>query len=151
MTRLPHDGRVRFHAYLDPGNQWVIGRVLEMYNGIGQAGIFPLRGVNDNTSLWSPYYINETQFRLRWVEAPHLYLMWGETGDSLGITSEEYAHGNGTLFTIDDLDPSPWFALNNFNKSRVADISESMMAPGRYVITFPWNGGDNQKWRFEAY
>lgn len=151
MTRLPHDGKVRFHAYLDPGNEWVIGRVLEMYNGIGQAGIFPLRGCNDNTSLWSPYYINETQFRLRWVEAPYLYLMWGIEGDSLGITSEEYAHGNGTLFTIDDLDPSPWFALNNFNKSQVADISEGMMAPGRYVITFPWNGGDNQKWRFQAY
>lgn len=151
MTRLPHDGRVRFHAYLDPGNQWVLGHTNELSNGLGPTVLRPLSHYNDKTTLWSPYYINDTQFRLRWVEAPHLYLAWGLDGEPLGITSEEYAHDGMTLFTIDDLDPSPWFALNNVPKKRVLDVSRGGMYNGNYVIGFPWNGGDNQKWRFEAY
>jgi len=153
MTKLPHDGLVRFHAYLDPVNQWVIGHANELDNGLGPAVLRPLSRFNDRTTLWSPYYINETQFQLRWADSPRLYLAWTASPGALRLTTEPLyisgSHQPVTLFTIDDLDPSPWFALNNDDKSLVADIREEGMVNGNDVIGFPWNGGGNQRWRFE--
>ncbi|MET3663510.1 hypothetical protein [Caulobacter sp. 1776] len=150
MTKLPHDGFVRFHAYLDPANQWVIGRGTEYRNGIGMAVLRPLSQYNDLSTVWGVYYVNDTQFKLRCADSPQIFLAWNVDRDALRLVSEMNSHGRDSLFTIDDLDPHPWFALNNWDKSRVADISESMMVNNRYVIRFPWNGGDNQKWRFEV-
>lgn len=153
MTKLPHDGLIQLHAYLDPGNVWIMGHTSEAHNGYGPAVLRSRNKLNDRTTMWSPYYVNDTQFQLRWAESPNLYLAWGK-GDALRLTAEpSFISGSNraiTLFTIDDLDPSPWFALNNFDKSLVADVRREEMYDGNYVIGFPWNGGGNQRWRFET-
>lgn len=150
MTKLPHDGFVRFHAYLDPVNQWVMGRGTEYRNGIGMTVLRPLASYNDLSTVWGVYYVNDSQFKLRCADSPQIFLANNTRDDAMRLVSEQNSHGQSTLFTIDDLDPSPWFALNNADKSRVADISQSFMVNNRYVISFPWNGGDNQKWRVEV-
>lgn len=48
--------------------------------------------------------------------------------------------------TIDFVDGC-WFALNNYDRSMVADVYESGTTSGNQIICFPWNGGDNQIWR----
>ncbi len=154
MTKLPHDGLIQIHAYLDPGNVWIMGHQDEANNGYGSAVLRSRNRVNDRTTMWSPYYRNDTQFQLRWAEDPSLYLAWGFKGDALRLTGETtFINGPSqaiTLFTIDDLDPSPWFALNNFDKSKVADVRQEQMYDGSNVICFPWNGGGNQRWRYET-
>lgn len=151
MTKLPHDGLIQLHAYLDPGNDWIMGHMDEIRNGYGPAVLRSRKQLNDRTTMWSVYYRNETQFQLRWAESPNLYLGWNMSNDALRLTADEYAiNGLRTIFTIDDLDPSPWFALNNFEKSRVVDVRRSEMYDGNHILSFPWNGGDNQKWRAEV-
>ena len=151
MTKLPDGQLVRFHAYLEPDRQWVIGHANESHNGYGPAVLRPLAGYNDRTTAWQVDYRNDDQFRLRWAESPNLYLGIGSRNDAMRLTAEPtFIEGPMCLFTIDDLNPSPWFALNNWDHSRVADIRRSDMHDGNDVIGFPWNGGDNQKWRYEV-
>lgn len=153
MTRLPHDGLIQLHAYLSPEGEWIMGHADEIQNGYGPTVLRSRKRLNDKTTMWSVYYQNDTQFQLRWGEDPNLYLAWGSKGDALRLTAEpSFISGSNqpiTLFTIDDLNPSPWFALNNHDKSKVVDVREELMYDGNYIICFPWNGGGNQKWRFE--
>lgn len=40
-----------------------------------------------------------------------------------------------------------WFALNNWDRSMVADVYESGTTSGNQIVSWPWNGGANQIWR----
>jgi len=52
------------------------------------------------------------------------------------------------LFTVDMVDGC-WFALNNHDRSAVADVNGSGTAEGNTISGWSWNGGDNQRWRAE--
>ncbi|HEY6816803.1 MAG TPA: hypothetical protein VI168_14795 [Croceibacterium sp.] len=54
------------------------------------------------------------------------------------------------VFTV-DMVQGPWFALNNYDHSRVADVKESATAEGSAVIAWGWNGGANQIWRAQIF
>ena len=49
-------------------------------------------------------------------------------------------------FTADFFDGC-WFALNNHDRTAVVDIAGSSTDEGTPIVMWPWNGGDNQKWR----
>lgn len=49
-------------------------------------------------------------------------------------------------FQVDMVDRC-WFALNNQARTRVADVAHGNTAHGSAVVSWPWNGGENQKWR----
>jgi Ricin-type beta-trefoil lectin domain-like len=42
-----------------------------------------------------------------------------------------------------------WFALNNDNHSYVVDVQGGATADNTPVLSWKWNGGDNQIWRAE--
>lgn len=50
---------------------------------------------------------------------------------------------------MDGLNPSPWVAINNYDKKQVIDIDHGVMTDGRALCSFPWNDGKNQWWRLE--
>ena len=52
------------------------------------------------------------------------------------------------MFTVDFVDGC-WFALNTYDRRMVVDIAGGATAEGSPIILFPWNGGDNQRWRAE--
>lgn len=41
-----------------------------------------------------------------------------------------------------------YVAINNHDRTRVFDLSQSKTSAGSAIIAFPWNGGGNQWWRF---
>lgn len=144
MPQIPDNAIVRFHAYSD--QNYVIGHEDEIQNGYGAAVLRPLSRFNDNTTLWRTKYV-PNGFSLRWLgnEGPaQLRLGFCDEGDSLRLSAEFYA-----AFTTDYLDDT-WFALNNWDHSLVADIDRENIADGVRIISYPWHGGDNQKWRAEV-
>jgi hypothetical protein len=50
-------------------------------------------------------------------------------------------------FTVDMLDGGCWFALNSVDRRRVVDVQYGEARAGAELLAYPWNGGDNQKWR----
>lgn len=40
-----------------------------------------------------------------------------------------------------------WFALNNRARDHVFDCAASVTDDGNPILLWPWNGGDNQRWR----
>lgn len=149
MRQIPDNAVIRFHAYSDPANQWVIGQMTELQNGYGAAVIRPLRTFNDDSTLWRVKHVGDDYFELRWVAdggGNPLRLAFVDDGEALRLGAERQGP---YLFTTDYLDET-WFALNNWDHSRVADINEERLFDGNYVISYPWHDGDNQKWRAEV-
>lgn len=80
------------------------------------------------------------------------WLAWDDGSDSgTWLTNATGVPNQGpdmNVFTIDVVDGC-WFALNNSDHTRVADVSGSGTFEGNEIIGFPWNGGPNQRWRAE--
>lgn len=81
----------------------------------------------------------------------HALIWMGGTGLGL-LHPDRYQYDQDKdhlIFTGDLLDPAPWFALNNNEHDKVVDVDHGRTDENTPVIGFPWNGGDNQKWRME--
>jgi hypothetical protein len=146
MPSIPDNALVRFHAY--SGANWVIGHMDESQNGYGAAVLRPLSHYNDSTTLWRTKYV-PNGFSLRWGADEdggpgQLRLGFGDQGDPLRLSAQFYS-----AFTTDYLDDT-WFALNNRDHSQVADIDGDNIGDGVRILSYPWHGGDNQKWRVEV-
>ena len=50
-------------------------------------------------------------------------------------------------FAVDMLDGGCWFALNNATREGVFDVAYGRAEAGADVQLYPWNGGNNQRWR----
>jgi hypothetical protein len=66
----------------------------------------------------------------------------------LATQQNGYAAGDnlGQLITTDDTGLG-LVAINNYNKSLVFDVKGANIAVGTEVINWPWNSGNNQRWR----
>jgi len=68
-----------------------------------------------------------------------------------GLTNEQartghYSGDDILNFTGDWVDGC-WFAFNNHDRTRVADVRDSYAAEGTPILGYRWNGGGNQLWR----
>lgn len=96
-------------------------------------------------------------FTLSWADQPGCFLYWtdGQFGlfddrpqPSL-LSSVMGDQSYDKTFTIDWVDGC-WFALNNHDHSRVADVRGASSDERTPIVSFGWNGGDNQIWRAQA-
>lgn len=104
----------------------------------------------DDERRWS-IIVDETGFpHLCWPPQPDVQLMW-DNGYELNL--QNVTAEGGYWYSQDWLRFRPewvdgcWFALNNPASDHVVDVSGSGVSVGNPIISFPWNGGDNQKWR----
>jgi hypothetical protein len=135
---------VRFHSYLDSENL-VLGLVLNgafihnLANGpLPDYTIFTC----DQTDGGFVLSLQQAEFggpRMNWYpsDSPEFLLV---ENNMQGYYESQF------VFTVDMVE-GPWFALNNDDHSRVADVKQSNTAEGSDVIAFAWNGGANQIWR----
>lgn len=96
-------------------------------------------------------------FKLSWADQPGCYLFWtdGQFGlfddrSNTGVVASVLgAQSQDNVFTVDFVDGC-WFALNNRDHGRVADVRGGSSDERTPIISFGWNGGDNQIWRAQA-
>jgi hypothetical protein len=73
---------------------------------------------------------------------------FGAKGDYLSL--KPYQQGNIEQYMIPmGLDDS-YFAMNNHDESHVMDRSQRR-EDAHWVIAYPWNGGDNQRWSLHFF
>jgi hypothetical protein len=152
---LPADGgRLRLVSYLSTNDtKYVIGCVpmygtnrIEGYRTV----LRPAANINDDTAT----FILRTDplgFRLYWAQDPKWFLTWINTRINLYLNwADNYLDHTYSIFTVDSVKDGNWFALNNYNHQWVVDVDHSGTADNTKVISWEWNGGDNQIWRPES-
>ncbi|MGH8082683.1 MAG: hypothetical protein ACREP7_19055 [Lysobacter sp.] len=110
-------------------------------------------GDPDRTALMT-YSVSPIAFSLSPANDLSQYLTWETGANGLMLLQPMPDPGNGDVvsgpaFKVDFVQDC-WFALNDFNRDSVVDISESGTAELNPIISFPWNGGANQIWRAQA-
>ncbi|RDZ25970.1 hypothetical protein [Lysobacter silvisoli] len=147
------NNRVRFVSYLDPDVAMGYFPPDADTNGAHCARVHRLSAGNPNQTVWTSSPASPESFSLSpdWAQ----YLTWQCGAGGVLLTQPMADPGDGSLvfapaFKVDFLQGDCWFALNDFDRDQVVDISESGTAEGNAIIAFPWNGGANQIWRAQA-
>lgn len=150
---------VRFISYLDPnlcigtdGDQRLPVTTTDPW---AQPWAAVVRHIDDDGSdshkSWQITVDDQGFLRLGWLDDMIGQLTWFSTNTPSDLITvqdpKDYRDRVNLLrFTIDWVDGC-WFALNNYDHSRVVDVSGSLTNRGNPVVGYKWNGGDNQKWR----
>ncbi len=77
-----------------------------------------------------------------------MVVTFGATGDYLSL--KPYQQGNIEQYMIPMALDGPYFAMNNHDETHVMDRS-MRKEDAHWVIAFPWNGGDNQRWNLQFH
>jgi hypothetical protein len=156
MYVLTPGASVRFFSYL--GADFVLGAAQDSRDHYYKTALKHLsNGNNNHTTTFIIEAAEQDCFRLKWAQNPKTYLTWNSHTQKL-ILSDYIGYrvgGIGTnaevsLFRVDAVKDGNWFALNNLQRQSVLDLSGSITAENNPVISWQWNGGDNQIWRTEA-
>lgn len=152
MYVLTPGARVRFISGLNPdcvlgatGSNW--GRT------VNQTVLRNLSTTNNSSTEWIIEAGSDGLFKVKWVpEGTYLQFM-SKLGPLLvdpdpAQSSFEQFRKNA-LLRADPVRDGNWFALNRYDGDQVMDVRRSDTLAGTSVISFPWNGGDNQIWRTE--
>lgn len=156
---LPGPGvKARLVSYLttDPAlEKYVLGYV--PFGGARQEGyMLVLRHLsqanNDSTTFTFDGQSDGSGFRLRAGGDTSQFATFINVRNQLYLESaSNFLTADYSIFTIDAVKgDGPWFALNNFNKKWVVDIKGGGNADKTPIISWDWNGGDNQIWRAET-
>jgi|APAra7269097235_1048549.scaffolds.fasta_scaffold01420_12 hypothetical protein len=163
LSEFANGRRLRLISYMDPdiafglhaarpsGGSGFMGEVetlaLEYFIGVRRMSL----GDDGATVLVAEAAPGGT-FTLGWGADPGCLLIWGDGGFSLSndrVPMDDMSGDPSTRFTIDFVDGC-WFALNNPDHDRVADIAGEHTDERTPIIPWSWNGGSNQIWRAEA-
>ncbi len=141
--------QIRLHSYLDPDVVLACplgGRVYVHHLSKGQAPeqtILVIQPLRNNSFCLT---VGKYGPPLIWVSY-NAGLKYGGVNIVPRVGNAVVSSPDEIIFTVDMLDGSCWFALNNHDRTRVADVSKSDTTEGNPIIGFEWNGGDNQRWR----
>ncbi|RZJ47129.1 MAG: hypothetical protein EON87_01990 [Brevundimonas sp.] len=160
ISRLSSDVALGLHAFwpAPTGGSGFIGELSRLVAPALNSSVSAHRlslGGNETTVLRADAI--DGGFTLSWADQPGCFLYWtdGQFGlfdDRAGtglVASIVGAQTYDKTFTIDWVDGC-WFALNNHDHSRVADVRGGSSDERTQIVSFGWNGGDNQIWRAQA-
>jgi len=57
--------------------------------------------------------------------------------------------GPASCWRLDSVGGGGYYAINRWDDSEVMDVQGDSCDPGTPVISWAWNGGDNQRWRLD--
>ena len=78
------------------------------------------------------------------------FVIWGNPQDDLRFSNNKnFLIPQATFLSIEAVKADPWFALYNWNRQWVVDVAASHTDDKSRVVSWKWNGGDNQIWRME--
>jgi hypothetical protein len=133
---------IRLISYLDPD---VAFGTSPLEGGTFYTAVRRLSAGSRGESIFITQPEGSKRFALGRPDGRGYYVLPDEIGPRLKIAPPGMA-GPKMFFTIDFVDGC-WFALNDYDRSQVVDVSGSGMDEGNPITMWPWNGGDNQKWR----
>lgn len=145
---------IRLISYLDP--DVALGVFPPDSDSLGAhcVRVYRLSSGDPSRTRLTAYSASPIAFSLSPSDDLSQYLTWQTGANGLMLFQPMPDPGNGDLvfappFKVDFVQDC-WFALNNFDRDSVVDISESGTAEGNAIISFPWNGGANQIWRAQT-
>lgn len=162
ISRLDPDVALGLHAFWPPrptgGGSGFIDALARVVAPPLNASVSVHRlSIGDNATAVLRADAIDGGFSLSWADQPGCFLYW--TDGQFGLFDDR--SGGGLIgaiagpqsydktFTIDWVDGC-WFALNNHDHSRVADVRGGSSDERTQIVSFGWNGGDNQIWRAQA-
>jgi hypothetical protein len=79
------------------------------------------------------------------------FIVWGDPQNDLRLSNNKsFLIPAASSFVIDAVKADPWFGLYDWQHHRwVVDVAASHTADKSRILSWTWNGGDNQIWRFE--
>jgi len=150
---------IRLISYLNP--DVAIGAFAGAIDGAYALGVRNVSAGEPEKTVFlvdnSPFF-GEELFALSWPAASNVNMFWADNGSTLELGA--YYDSNGhvridahpdedfdpTAFAVDFVDGC-WFALNDRTRNHVVDCSGSGTAETNPIVSWPWNGGENQMWR----
>ncbi len=155
MYVLTPGARVRFISYLNP--DCILGATgSEFGTKPNNAVLKNLSTTNNSTTIWAIEAGVDGLFKVRWTQEKDSYLksMGGLSPMLIGsdlslVRTLKGEFSKMGMFRADPVKDGNWFALNQYDGNRVMDVRGSSTAAGTQILSYPWNGGDNQIWRTE--
>ena len=144
------DVPVRFVSYLTahPGSKDTT-YVLGVIDGF-VLGLRRLSMADDDTTI---FYVDGDwpNFRLYSGQDRSKFLRWGNPQSELLFSNNKnFLIPAATSFTLSPAKVDPWFALYDWQNHRwVVDVAASHTDDKSRIVSWTWNGGDNQIWRME--
>jgi hypothetical protein len=122
--------------------------VLGLVDGFGLA-LRHLSLANDDSTT---FYLDGdwSDFRMYAGQDRSKFLMWGNPQSDFRFSNNKnFLVPQVTFLSIDAVKADPWFALYDWNHQWVVDVAASHTADKSRIVSWKWNGGDNQIWRME--